>query len=276
MSVDIEKAATMVTPFFEVRRSNIQGYGAFATKTIRKGQRIIEYTGERISDEEADARYDESKMQRHHTFLFTLDEDTVIDGAVGGNASIYINHSCDPNCEAVIEGNRIFIYALRTIKPGEELLYDYQYEREDDEELINFYKCLCGSPKCRGTIMKAPEPESRPKKASSKKGAKKATQKRAKKASKKSSSAATKRGGVRKVKKAAKGVKKSSVRSKRGSKTGTAARKKVAPVRRKKATSKALGRGKRAGLRSPQRSVKQVRKKGGVRTKSSSRTRKVR
>lgn len=147
------------TPFFEVRRSAIQGFGAFAVKKIRKGQRIIEYAGERISNEEADRRYDESKMRRHHTFLFTLDDATVVDGAVQGNASIYINHSCEPNCEAVITGTRIYIRALRTVYPGEELAYDYQYERtgESDEELERFYKCRCGTPTCRGTIMAPPK-----------------------------------------------------------------------------------------------------------------------
>jgi SET domain-containing protein len=149
----------MTTPYFEVRQSDIQGLGAFATRAIRKGQRIVEYTGERISDEEADRRYDESKMSRHHTFLFTLDNKTVVDGAVGGGAAIYINHACEPNCEAVITGKRIYIHSLRTIYPGEELLYDYQYERTDesDEEQEKFYKCLCGTASCRGTIMKVPK-----------------------------------------------------------------------------------------------------------------------
>lgn len=147
--------------FFEVRKSGIQGRGAFATQKIRKGQQIIEYDGERISTAEADRRYDESSMKRHHTFLFTLNARTVVDGAMNGNESIYINHSCDPNCEAVITDGRIYIHSVRTIQPGEELGYDYQYERtgESDEDLEKFYKCRCGSPNCRGSIMKAaPEP----------------------------------------------------------------------------------------------------------------------
>ncbi len=149
--------------FFEVRKSGIQGRGAFATQTIRKGQRIIEYEGERISTIEADRRYDESSMKRHHTFLFTLDPRTVIDGAMDGNESIYINHSCDPNCEAVITDGRIHIHAVRTIRAGEELGYDYQYERtgESDEELEKFYKCRCGAAKCRGSIMKPAAPKTR-------------------------------------------------------------------------------------------------------------------
>lgn len=151
------KIANMKSRFFDVRQSGIQGKGAFATSRIRKGQRLIEYTGERISNDEADSRYDETAMRRHHTFLFTVTARTVVDGAINGNESIYINHSCDPNCEAVIDGGRIFIEAVRTIQPGEELVYDYQYERtgEDDDDMEKFYKCLCGAPNCRGSIMKS-------------------------------------------------------------------------------------------------------------------------
>jgi uncharacterized protein len=144
---------------FVLRRSGIQGTGAFATRLIRRGQRIIEYTGVHIDNDEADRRYDDEKMKRHHTFLFIVDDKEIIDGADGGNDSAYINHSCDPNAEAVIEGKRIFIYALRTIRPGEEIAYDYQYERTEDhtEEDEKFYKCLCGSPKCRGSILAPPK-----------------------------------------------------------------------------------------------------------------------
>lgn len=150
--------ASRTTPPFEIRRSAIQGRGAFATRLIRRGQRVIEYTGERIDNDEADRRYDDGKMSRHHTFLFIVDDDTVVDAAVGGNDARFINHSCDPNLEAVVEGKRIFIYALRTIRPGEELAYDYQYERFDThtEEDERFYACRCGAPNCRGTILVPP------------------------------------------------------------------------------------------------------------------------
>ncbi|WP_420240929.1 SET domain-containing protein [Roseiterribacter gracilis] len=144
---------------FETRRSEIQGTGAFAIKPIRAGKRIVEYVGEQISSEEADRRYDESKMKRHHTFLFTVEEDLVVDGGSNGNEAIYINHSCDPNCEAVIdEKNRIWIYALRDIKVGEELAYDYQFERTGsarlDAQLEKFYACRCGAERCRGSLLK--------------------------------------------------------------------------------------------------------------------------
>jgi SET domain-containing protein len=140
---------------FEIRKSSIQGRGAFATRRIRPGTRLIEYVGERISREEADVRYDDPSMPRHHTFLFALDDDTVIDAAVHGNEARYINHSCDPNCQAVIEGGHIFIEALRNIQPGAELTYDYAYERtaEHGPEDEALYACRCGSPRCRGSIL---------------------------------------------------------------------------------------------------------------------------
>jgi len=142
-------------PYFELRTSPIQGTGAFATRTIRKGTRIIEYLGQRISWRTADKRYDDEKMNRHHTFLFTVDDRTCIDAAVNGNEARFINHSCDPNCEAINDRKRIFIEATKTIPAGTELVYDYQYERTDDhsEDDEKFYKCRCGSPRCRGTIL---------------------------------------------------------------------------------------------------------------------------
>ena len=146
---------------FVVRESHIQGRGGYATRAIARGERVVEYVGERITVSEADRRYDDTAMDRHHTFLFTVNRRTVIDAAVDGNDARFINHSCDPNCEAIDEGGRIFIYALRDIRRGEELTYDYAYARDrdttaEDEER---YACRCGSPNCRGTIL-APEEES--------------------------------------------------------------------------------------------------------------------
>ena len=147
-------------PLFEIRKSAIQGRGAFALKRIRKGTLIAEYDGERVDNEEADRRYDEAKMKRHHTFLFVISNRTVVDGAVNGNDSIYINHSCDPNCETYIERGRIFIEAIRDIPADTELTYDYLYDRADDAKdgIEEYYKCHCGAKKCRGTIL-APETE---------------------------------------------------------------------------------------------------------------------
>jgi hypothetical protein len=161
-------AATQNTSdsLYEVRRSNIDGSGAFALKNIPKGTRIDEYVGERISNAEADKRYRDHEMETHHTWLFALDGNITIDAAVGGSDSRFINHSCDPNCEAIEEKGRIFIYSLRAIPKGTELAYDYAYARDDDdedeEEWERFYACRCGSPKCRGTILAPKKPKKAP------------------------------------------------------------------------------------------------------------------
>ncbi|MEP6999806.1 MAG: SET domain-containing protein-lysine N-methyltransferase [bacterium] len=143
------------SPYVELRTSKIQGTGAFAIRAIKKGTRIIEYVGQRISWRTADKRYDDDKMGRHHTFLFTVDDKVVIDGAVKGNAAKFINHSCNGNCEAIDDRKRIFIEARRNIKAGEELLYDYQYERTDEHTAADekFYACRCGAANCRGSIL---------------------------------------------------------------------------------------------------------------------------
>ena len=129
----------------------------FAVRRIRKGQRIIEYTGEVIDQvEETKRGYDDSKMSRHHTFLFKIDEEYTIDATRQGSSARYINHSCEPNCEAVWEKRRIFIEAARNIQPGVELCYDYAFEQNGPltKEEETFYYCRCGSKKCRGTILK--------------------------------------------------------------------------------------------------------------------------
>jgi SET domain-containing protein len=145
------------TPYFEVRRSKIHGLGAFALRKIRKGARIVEYVGELIDDEEASRRYDDRKMKRHHTFLFGVGEEGMaIDAGVNGNDARFINHSCEPNCEAIeYDDLRVFIYALRTIQPGEELSYDYAFsiDRKPTKADLAFYVCRCGAPGCRGTTL---------------------------------------------------------------------------------------------------------------------------
>ncbi len=141
---------------FVIRGSKIAGKGAFATRPIRKGERIIEYLGERVSHAVSDARYDDHKDGVHHTFLFAVNSRVVIDASVNGNDARFINHSCDPNCESVIEGSRVFIDAAKPIKKGAELLYDYAYTRdgtETEEEETGLYGCKCGSKNCRGSIL---------------------------------------------------------------------------------------------------------------------------
>lgn len=154
---------------FSIRSSKIQGKGAFATRRIKKGERIIEYLGECIDEAESDIRYPDDEMGRHHTFLFSIGDGTrVLDAGPLDWPAKYINHSCDPNCEAIEEEDgRVFISALRAIEAGTELSYDYAYERTPehtagDEQL---YLCRCGSPKCRGTIMAPPKPSKKEKKA---------------------------------------------------------------------------------------------------------------
>ena len=149
----------------EVRESDIQGKGIFAIKRIPKGKRIIEYIGERITPEEETERYDDESMARHHTFLFAVDDKVTIDAGRIGNDAKYINHSCEPNCEAVDEEGRIFVEAIKTIQPGAELYYDYAFEQEPPltQELIDLYPCYCGTKKCRGTILKVTQ-KSKPKK----------------------------------------------------------------------------------------------------------------
>ena len=140
---------------FEARASPMQGRGAFATRAIRAGVRLIEYAGQRLTPAEADARYPDVEGERHHTFLFAIDDDVVIDAAVDGNEARFINHSCDPNCDAVIDDGCIWIETIREIRPGEELAYDYAYvldERHSPAAKRRF-PCYCGATTCRGTIL---------------------------------------------------------------------------------------------------------------------------
>jgi SET domain-containing protein len=145
-----------VNEWLELRRSPIHGLGGFARRDIPRGTRIIEYAGEKISNPEADRRYDDEAMKRHHTFLFILNSRTCVDAAFEGNEARFLNHSCAPNCEAVIERGHIWIEALADIPAGVELVYDYQYEDDPEytEDDLRFYACRCGAPNCRGTIVK--------------------------------------------------------------------------------------------------------------------------
>ena len=141
---------------YSVRGSAIHGRGVFATEPIRKGTVIVEYKGRRASWDEALERPDSDPDDSAHTFLFELDDGNVIDARVRGNAARWINHSCDPNC-ATFEDHvgRVFIEAKRTIKPGEELCYDYRLTvagRLNKRERAQ-YACRCGTGKCRGSLL---------------------------------------------------------------------------------------------------------------------------
>jgi SET domain-containing protein len=149
------KLAARAAMLIKVRRSKVHGQGVFALQRIRKGTRIIEYVGDRISHARANRRYDDHDENDNHTFLFAVDRNVVIDATVGGNDSRFINHSCDPNCESNIENRRVFVDAIRTIEPGAELSYDYQIgrERDDPPNVDVIYACRCGAKSCRGTML---------------------------------------------------------------------------------------------------------------------------
>ena len=126
----------------EARPSSIHRYGVFAAERIPAKRRVIEYTGERISEEQGWRR-----RFRKHVYLFSLHDGGVIDGAVGGSGAEFINHSCEPNLIAREEsGGHIWYSSLRPIQPGEELTVDYQLD--SDEE----YECICGAASCRGKL----------------------------------------------------------------------------------------------------------------------------
>ncbi|MDP3773551.1 MAG: SET domain-containing protein-lysine N-methyltransferase [Gemmatimonadales bacterium] len=135
-----------------IRGSGIQGKGAFATRRIRKGTWIVEYTGARITHEVADRIYNDGST---HTFLFTVDEHTVIDATEGGGDARFINHSCDPNCDAWNAEGEIWIVASRDIEAGEELTYDYglSWAGESEVEAFTRYACRCGAASCQGTML---------------------------------------------------------------------------------------------------------------------------
>ena len=122
-------------------------------KPVRKGARIIEYTGRRVRWSSIPAEVDDER-----TYYFGLDNNKdVIDPSVGGNEAQWINHSCEPNCETIERRGRVFIRALRDIRPGEELYYDYHLAIDDDvprtREIEDEARCFCGSSSCRGTML---------------------------------------------------------------------------------------------------------------------------
>ena len=144
------------------RRSAIHGNGVFAIAPIRKGERIIEYKGRLRSHADVDAQH-ALQDETGHTFLFTLNDEWVIDANHGGNIARWINHSCAPNCEAVSEADDgddrrkdgIFIEAIRAIKTGEELTYNYGIVLTTPHTAKEkaLWACLCGAKNCTGTML---------------------------------------------------------------------------------------------------------------------------
>ena len=140
------------TAHLVVRSSKIHSKGCYTSVPIAEGTFIVEYTGERITNDEADERYE----NREDTYLFGLEDDQhVIDG---DGVAAFINHSCDPNCESDEVDGRVWIVALRDIQAGEELTYDYCLYDGDDES-----PCSCGARNCRGTLYSDEEMEKRAK-----------------------------------------------------------------------------------------------------------------
>ena len=156
---------TSTGPRIQVRRSGIHGRGVFARRPIREDETVCEYKGERISEHEIGRRYPEIMDGINHTFVFGIEHDLNIDGGAKGNIARWINHSCDPNCDTYEKDQRIFIRAIRYIRPGEELSYDYAIEA--GEPLTKAVKarwpCWCGARNCRGTVL-VPTPKPRRKK----------------------------------------------------------------------------------------------------------------
>lgn len=140
--------------FVEVRRSSIHGSGVYASQDIPAEAQIIEYVGEYIDKEESEHRAWEqyAKHEEHNeaaVYIFNLDEKWDLDGNLPWNDARLINHSCEPNCEAITEDYQIFIYALRDIKKGEELYFDYGFDAESYAD----HPCLCGTKNCIGYIV---------------------------------------------------------------------------------------------------------------------------
>lgn len=139
----------------QVRNSGVHGRGVYAVAAINADEVLIEYTGERISWDEAMDRHPHDPAQPNHTFYFHIEDGRVIDALFGGNSSRWINHACEPNCEADEYDGRVFIKALRDIFPGEELFYDYGLTIDEryTAKLKKEFACYCGSPVCRGTML---------------------------------------------------------------------------------------------------------------------------
>jgi len=142
-----------------IRSSAIHAAGCYTTTPIRKGERVVEYGGKRVPKDKADILY----QDRFVTYLFCVGNgDKVIDGF---GQAMFINHSCDPNCETQEEDERIYVVAVRDIAADEELTYEYNLYDSDDDDM----RCYCGAKKCRGTMLGEEEVKRRKKVAAKKK-----------------------------------------------------------------------------------------------------------
>ena len=150
-----KKQEKTTSPFIKVKVSRIHSTGVFAKIDIPEGTRIIEYVGDKVTKKESDNRaqlpleMNADNEENGAVYIFQLNKKHDIDGNVSRNTARFINHSCDPNCETDIIRGKIWIIAIKDIKRGEELAYNYNYDWEDYED----HECYCGSSRCVGYIL---------------------------------------------------------------------------------------------------------------------------
>lgn len=142
----LKKKPEAENSYFEVTGSDIHGWGAFAKKKIAKGKRIVEYLGEKIDKKESARRCEDLNY-----YIFEINDEWDIDGDVEWNPARFLNHSCEPNCEAVNEGDQIWIDVIKDVKKGDELTFNYGYDIEDYRD----HPCRCGAGNCLGYIVAA-------------------------------------------------------------------------------------------------------------------------
>ena len=134
---------------YKIKKSKIDKNGLYASRDIKKGTRIIEYKGKIITSKQSETnpKFDNGKA----IYLFNINKKFDLDGDYNFNTARLINHSCDPNCEVTGAGLKIWVYAMRNIKKGEELSYDYGFNYDDDYKA---YPCKCGTKNCAGYIVR--------------------------------------------------------------------------------------------------------------------------
>jgi SET domain-containing protein len=133
-----------LAPGLSIRKSDIHGDGCFAVSRFPRGLKIAEYTGEKITNAEANRRATRRKLR-----ICAINNRWSLDGSRGGNGTHYINHSCKPNAYMKVVYGHILFIALRDIQPDEEITIDYESTLHSNKK-----RCTCGAPSCRGTINK--------------------------------------------------------------------------------------------------------------------------
>ena len=150
------KKRTRGSTRFEVRESPVHGRGLYATVDLAAGETLLDYGGEIVDWDLAQARWEAADGDADHTFFFDLGDGRVIDGGRGGNEARFVNHSCEPNCETVDEGEGVIRFVtVQAVPAGAELFIDYRLSIAEDAEpeAAAAYACRCGAPSCRGTML---------------------------------------------------------------------------------------------------------------------------